>query len=65
MRIEASNEFHKGWLAYLLGQRMDVFKSEAWQEGWRAALDTPPVVEVKHTIEKMAAIGLLTIKEGQ
>jgi len=59
--ITPDGEFHEGWLAGLLAQPLDTTRSWVWQDGYRMALDTPPVVAVRQVLTAMGRVKQVVI----
>lgn len=39
-KVTANNEFHEGWIAYVLGQNVTKGCSPSFKEGWSMAAET-------------------------
>jgi len=63
--VSPNNDFHSGWIAYLLGEPAPKkgSKSMAWLEGWNTAFETASCRVIGEGFQRMRELGHVKVKE--
>lgn len=63
LTVSGFNEFHEGWLAFLLGEpKRPDGEFYGFGEGWDMASETPSIATVAGIIRKMRSLDQVTVK---